>query len=98
MEIFCKRNWQESIWNQQFCFSLGALPEIVGNAGFIINERVGSEEYFEKFKMATMELLTNDELWSKISLNGKMRAKNTFASEMLVERFEKILERLNLPK
>lgn len=78
--------------------SLGALPEIVGNAGFIINERVGSEEYFEKFKMATMELLTNDELWSKISLNGKMRAKNTFASEMLVERFEKILERLNLPK
>ena len=78
--------------------SLGALSEIVGNAGFVINERVGSEEYFEKFKMATMELLTNDELWSKMSLNGKMRAKNTFSSEMLESRFEKILERLNLPR
>lgn len=77
--------------------SLGSLPELVGNAGFIIDEQVGSSAYMEKFLAATNELLTNDELWSKMSLNGKMRAKNAFSCEKLEERFEKILERLNLP-
>ncbi len=76
--------------------ALGALPEIVGDAGILINEKVGSQAYMDKFITATLNLISNDELWSKLSLNGKMRAQKYFSYDLMVERFEKVLEKFNL--
>ncbi len=76
--------------------ALGALPELVGDAGILINEKVGSQEYMDKFIRATLELLSNDKLWSKLSLNGKMRAQKYFSYDLVAQRFERVLERLKL--
>ncbi|MGI6681095.1 MAG: glycosyltransferase family 4 protein [Bdellovibrionota bacterium] len=70
---------------------IGATEEIVGSGGFIISEKLGSEKFYEKFKLAIIEILNNDELWSKMSLSGKMNVKNNFSDETVAKRFEKLL-------
>lgn len=76
--------------------SMGALPEIVGDAGMIVNEEIGTDEFYDNFANATLTLLEDDDLWSKLSLNGKMRAQKFFSNENIVTRFENILKKLNI--
>lgn len=54
---------------------IGALKETVGEAGILIKEKPGSEEYFHQYIARTDELLTNDALLQKLSKIGQERAQ-----------------------
>lgn len=55
--------------------NIGALPETVGDAGIIIQEKPGTAAYFQKFLAALDRLITDDSLFNRLSNRGRMRAK-----------------------
>lgn len=54
---------------------IGALKETVGEAGILIHEKPGSEEYYKKYIAAVDLLLSDDEIFKTLSQNGLERAK-----------------------
>lgn len=55
--------------------NLGSLPEAVGNAGILIKEAPGSELYFRKYIEAIDKVLTDEDLFQRLSSAGLQRAK-----------------------
>ena len=68
-----------------------ALPETVGDAGFLISGEPGSEHYRRAFVQACDRLLTDDVLWEKLSLSAKKRIKDCCTWDAVAERFEALL-------
>ncbi|NMC62788.1 MAG: glycosyltransferase family 4 protein [SAR324 cluster bacterium] len=64
------------------------LVETVHNAGILIDELPGSEEYISSFVNAVSRLLENEKLWIKLSQNALHRAKTQFSWEHVADRFE----------
>jgi len=54
---------------------LGALPETIGDAGILIEGMPGQLNYDENYLRSAHQLLTDDELWQKLSKAGKERAQ-----------------------
>lgn len=67
-------------------FNLASIPEVVGNAGILIDEI-----NHEKFADALIELLSNDELYREKSQNAFNRVK-LFSWENIAEQFIKIIK------
>jgi len=67
-------------------FNLASIPEVVGNAGILIDEI-----NHEKFANAIIELLKNDELYKEKSQIAFNRAK-LFSWEKIAEQFIKIIK------
>jgi len=67
-------------------FNLASIPEVVGNAGILIDEI-----NHEKFANAIIELLRNDELYKEKSQIAFNRAK-LFSWEKVAEQFIKIIK------
>jgi glycosyltransferase involved in cell wall biosynthesis len=65
-------------------FNLASIPEVVGNAGILIDQI-----NHEKFASAIIELLRNDELYKEKSQIAFNRAK-LFSWEKIAEQFIKI--------
>jgi glycosyltransferase involved in cell wall biosynthesis len=55
--------------------ALGALPETVEDSGILIPIRQGPGEYLKEFIAAVDRILTDDELFLRLSENGKKRAE-----------------------
>jgi glycosyltransferase involved in cell wall biosynthesis len=55
---------------------LGALPETVGDAGFLVAGMPGQPDYDQSFIEHADQLLSNDALWKDLSEKGKLRAEN----------------------
>ena len=67
-------------------FNLASIPEVVGNAGILVNEI-----NHEKFANAIIELLSDEKLYQEKSENALKRAK-LFSWEKIAEQFIKINE------
>ena len=67
-------------------FNLASIPEVVGNAGILVNEI-----NHEKFANAIIELLSDEKLYQEKSENALKRAK-LFSWEKIAEQFVKINE------
>ncbi|MCB0335176.1 MAG: glycosyltransferase family 4 protein [Bdellovibrionales bacterium] len=66
----------------------GALPEIMGQAGLVVNRPVETKEYIRDFIIGCDQLLTNDELWTQLSEAGKLRAKAELSWQAVANRLE----------
>ena len=66
-------------------FNLASIPEVVGNAGILVNEI-----NHEKFASAIIELLKNEKLYQEKSQIALNRAK-LFSWEKIAEQFIKII-------
>lgn len=55
---------------------LAALPETVGDAGILITAPVGTAEYKDKFVEACDKILSDKELFQKLSKNGLERSRH----------------------
>jgi glycosyltransferase involved in cell wall biosynthesis len=67
-------------------FNLASIPEVVENAGILVNEI-----NHEKFADAIIELLSDEKLYQEKSENALKRAK-LFSWEKIAEQFIKINE------
>jgi glycosyltransferase involved in cell wall biosynthesis len=67
-------------------FNLASIPEVVGNAGILVNEI-----NHEKFANAIIKLLSHEKLYQEQSENALKRAK-LFSWEKIAEQFVKINE------
>lgn len=65
-----------------------ALPETVGEAGFLIDKAVGTPEYLREFAMAVDRLLSDDSTWRAQSGQGIARSHSRFRWELVADRFE----------
>jgi glycosyltransferase involved in cell wall biosynthesis len=70
----------------------GALPETIQNCGFTIPGVPGTSEYSTAFVEAADLILSNEELWNKMSSEARERAFREFSWEQCADRFEKLLE------
>lgn len=55
----------------------GALPETVGDSGVLIPGEPGTESFSNRFCEAADNLLSDDQLWSRLSESGIKRSKQT---------------------
>ena len=76
--------------------TLGALPETIqtGVTGILINGLPGTVEYQNKFIQLTIKLLTNDELWQKMSVNAQEQSRKLFDSEIIAKQWDQEIKRL----
>ncbi len=68
-----------------------ALPETVGDAGFLIPGQPGSPEYNQRFIDGVDSLLSDNSLWGKLSARGKARIAQDYTWTRVAERFEALL-------
>ena len=68
-----------------------ALPETVGDAGFVIEGEPGSEKYSRDYVDALNKLLSDDELWRQKSESGLARVRETLNWQSVADRFEALL-------
>lgn len=76
--------------------ALGALPETVGDAGFLIQGNPDSDQYANDFVKHVDLLLQDDVLWQRLSENGLRRAESEFRWEYVANRFETLLTQCGL--
>lgn len=72
--------------------NLGALPETVGDAGFVIKGVPGSAEYQRDMIESVQAILNDHELFQCLSLNGKQRVAKHFTWERVAERVEQAVD------
>ncbi len=68
-----------------------ALPETVGEAGFLIDGMPGSAEYLESFTEAVSRLLTDNDLRSELSHRALIAAETKYSWDHVADRFENLL-------
>lgn len=71
--------------------AVSALPETVGDAGFVVPGAPGSPDYMKGFVEATDRLLSDEALWARCSESGKRRVAELFTWEKVTDRFEAII-------
>lgn len=64
-----------------------ALPETVGEAGFVIPGQVGSQEYLLAFIEAVDRLISSSSLWQEKSQAGLRRVREFYNWEKVADRF-----------
>jgi glycosyltransferase involved in cell wall biosynthesis len=70
--------------------NLAALPETVGDAGILVREPPGTQEFLEAIFKATDRILSDASLWKKFSEAGIKRAQN-FSWRVVAKRLETFL-------
>ena len=73
-----------------------ALPETVADAGILIRGKPGSSEYLRSYLAAADILLSDDELLERLSKRGKERVAKHYHWDHVAERFEAVLENLEI--
>jgi glycosyltransferase involved in cell wall biosynthesis len=68
--------------------AISALPETVGDGGFVIKGDIGGEEYSRELIHALGTLLTDDEAWLKCATAAKVRAYSHFTWDHVALRIE----------
>jgi glycosyltransferase involved in cell wall biosynthesis len=71
--------------------AISALPETVGDGGFVIQGEPGSVDYLRAFSTAVDRLLADDNLWQEISAKARKRAKELYSWEAVADKFEALL-------
>lgn len=66
--------------------NLGALPETIGDAGIIINEKPGSEAYIKEFIKKIELLFNDDEMRKELSFKAIKRAE-AYSWKKIAEKF-----------
>lgn len=75
--------------------ALAALPETVGDAGFLIRGIPGTPHYAKSFIDSAHRLLSDPDLFQRLSQKGRHRAQAEFSWEQVADRFEILFQ---LPK
>lgn len=73
------------------CSALGGLPETVADGGIVISGTPGSDEYNRSFLEAAKRILSDQELWQKLSAYGRKRATDELSWEQVADRIEQSL-------
>ena len=71
--------------------NVSALPETVGKSGILVDGVVGSPQYMRDCLSALDLLLSDDEMWKKLSKFCRNRAIESFGWEKVADRFEALL-------
>lgn len=71
--------------------AISALPEVVGDGGFVIKGEIGAEEYSKELLYALGTLLTDDEAWYKYATAAKTRAYSHFTWDHVASRIEEAI-------
>lgn len=70
---------------------ISALPETIGEAGVLINQKIGSESYIEEFKDSLLRYLRKPDEARKLGEQARQRALTDFTWEKVADRFEQLL-------
>ena len=70
---------------------LGALPETVGDGGFVVSGEPGSSQYQQAFIDITEKLLKEEDFWQEVSEQARTRIAKSYSWEHVADRFERVL-------
>lgn len=76
--------------------ALGALPETIGDAGFVIPGRPGEAAYDSQFVETAVRILADPQLAESLAQKGRERAATIFSYDRMALSFEHLLHNLGM--